>query len=134
MERVSIERVVRSAYAARVKGDLDGIMKHFGEAASFSLAGSVAVSPVPVAATGASAIREVLRRLVESIDFLAAEIVTMLVDGDRAAVHWRVRLRATTTGQEAQTELVDLIRFENGRIVAFHQFADTALANQLLRR
>ena len=73
--RAEIDRVVRSVYAARVADDLDGMMRHFSDAPHFSLAGSAAASPIPLAVTGAAAIREVMRRLVASFEFVEAEIV-----------------------------------------------------------
>ena len=41
-------------------------------------------------------------------------------------------MRATATGQEAETEFVDILRVENGKIVSFKQFVDTALASRMV--
>lgn len=131
-ERAEIENLVKAVYAARMRGDLDGVMRHFSDQARFSLAGSPAASPVPTSASGHAAVREVLRRLIASFDFSEARIVAMVVEGQRAAVHSSVRVRATATGQVAVTEIVDLIQFDGDRIASFHQFADTALAARLL--
>jgi ketosteroid isomerase-like protein len=132
VNRTQIEEVVRSAYEARVRGDLDAVMAHFADGAQFSLTGSATASPVPLSASGGAAVREVMRRLVEGFEFRDPKILTLIVEEDRAAVHWTVRVRATATGREAQTELVDLLRFSDGKIASFQQFADTALAAQLL--
>ena len=136
MNRVEIDKLLRSAYDARIRGHLDEMLGHFSDGAHFSVVGSPAASPVPATAFGHAAIREVLRRLTDSIEFLAAEIRDIIVDPEtgHAAVHSRVRIRARGSDQEAETELVDLIRIEGGRIVSFRQFADTALASHLLQR
>lgn len=133
MARDEVERVVRSAYAARKIGDLDAVMGHFADHAQFALAGSTAASPVPMSASGGAAIRTVMERLIASFEFHDVEMLDTIIDGDKAAVHWRVRVRATESGAEAVTEFVDILRVEGGRIVAFTQFADTALATSLLR-
>jgi ketosteroid isomerase-like protein len=47
-------------------------------------------------------------------------------------MHWRVQVRASPSGEAAETELVDLVAFRDGKILSFRQFADTALASRLL--
>ena len=127
-----IAALVRAAYEARRRGDLDAVMTHFSPRAQFMLVGSPAASPVPSSALGAAAVREVLRRLMASFEMDELELLDLLVDGSRAAVHWRARIRAPATGAEAETELLDLLAFEDDKIVSFRQFADTALAARLL--
>jgi ketosteroid isomerase-like protein len=131
-DRARIEDVIRTAYAARMSGDVEAVMGHFAPNANFSIAGSPVASRVPTAATGAAAVREVMERLVAAFEFSDARIVSMIVEGDRAAVHWSVRVRSPGTGEEAQTELVDLVRLEGDKIISLQQFADTALAQRLL--
>lgn len=131
-ETGAIDQVVQAAYAARMKGDLDGVLSHFADGAVFSVSGSPATSPVPTAVSGRSAIREVMRRLLEGFEFKETELVTMLVDGDQAAFHWHVKVRAVGTGQEAETDILDLVRIADGKIVSFRQFADTALINRMI--
>ena len=130
--RREIEPVVRAAYEARRRGDLDGVMAHVAPRAQFMLVGSPAASPVPSSALGAAAVREVLRRLMASFELSDVELLSLLVDGSKVAVHWRARVRVPATGAEADTELLDLLVFEEDKIVSFRQFADTALAARLL--
>jgi ketosteroid isomerase-like protein len=131
-QKVRIEQVIRAAYEARRRGDLDRVMAHFAPRAQFFLVGSPAASPVPSSALGAAAVREVLRRLMASFEFRDVELRTMLIQGSKAAVHWSARVRVPGTGKEAETELLDLLQFEGEKIVSFKQFADTALAGRLL--
>lgn len=132
MNRDSVEALIRAAYEARLRGDLDEVVAHFADGASFSVSGSPAVSPVPTAASGRAAIREVLRRLLEGFEFSQLKLVSLLVDGDRAAAHWHVRVKALGSGYDAETDIVDLIRVQDGRITEFRQFADTALINRMI--
>ncbi len=73
-----------------------------------------------------------MERLLTAFDFSDLEPVDMLIDGDRAVVHWKVAVRSASTGESAETEIVDLFRFEGDKVVAMQQFADTALAQRLL--
>ena len=47
-------------------------------------------------------------------------------------MQWRVHVKAAGKQEGAVTELVDILRVEDGQIVSFKQFADTALAARLL--
>lgn len=130
-DRQTIERVVRAAYAARGEGDVAGMMDHLTPDASFRIAGSNEASPIPCR-VDAAACGSALRTLVDFFDFVDHELVDLVVEGDRAVAHWRVRVRARATGETADTELLDLMRFEGDRIASFTQFCDTAMAAKLL--
>ena len=53
-------------------------------------------------------------------------------EGDGATVQWRGKFRSSITGETAETDLVDVIRFKEGRISSFIEFCDTALAARLM--
>lgn len=131
MTREHIEDLVKQAYAARVRGDLDGLMQYFGDNPHFTLAGSTAASPVPISVAGKAAVREALRRLMDGFEFGEAELVNIIVEGPDAAVHSRLRIRVPGAAEWSVTEVVDLLRFEGDKIVSIKQFADTALAARL---
>jgi len=131
-DRAVMERVIREAYAARVAGDVDGVMQHFGPDAEFCIAGCPSASAVPCRISGHDEVRSAMERLLTAFDFSDLEPVDMLIDGDRAVVHWKVAVRSASTGESAETEIVDLFRFEGDKVVAMQQFADTALAQRLL--
>lgn len=130
-DRQTVERVVRAAYAARAEGDVAGMMTHLTPDASFRIAGSNEASPIPCRVE-AAACGSALHALVDFFAFVEHELIDLVVEGDRAAARWRVRVRARATGETAETELVDLLRFEGDRIASFTQFCDTALAAKLL--
>ena len=45
-DRTTIERTLRNAYAARVRGDREGVTRHFAADADFQIMGSPKASPV----------------------------------------------------------------------------------------
>ena len=132
-ERFEIERVLEEAYAARKRGDVDGILRLFSADVHFQLAGSISASPIPLRTAGAAQFRTVLDRLVRTFEWVDQQILCMLIDGSRAAVHWRGKIRSTATGETVDTELVDIVEFKDGRIVSFVEFCDTALATRLMK-
>jgi ketosteroid isomerase-like protein len=132
MDRASVEKIVREAYAARQRGDLEATCQHFCDDAQFAVMGSPEASPVAMQANRSDGIREALGGLIAAVDFVEHEVLAVIVEGDRAAVHSRVRMRAKATSNEAVTEMVELVRLQDWKIASFQQFCDTAVASRLL--
>ena len=131
-DRAAIEAMLRDAYAARVRGDVDATVRHFADDAVFTLAGAKEASPVAMRCTDCEALRGALGGLVGAFEFKDHQIVSLIVEGQKAAVHARVRVRATATGEEVTTEMVDLVTVRDGKIASFLEFVDTALAAKML--
>ena len=104
-----------------------GISPH----ARFQMAGSNA-SPIATLVEGAEQYRPLLAGMIKTFDILEYKIVSMLIDGSKAAVQWRARMRSTVTGETVDTDLFDLIEMEDGRIRSFFEFCDTALAARMM--
>ncbi len=131
-DRSQIETLLKSAYTARKRGDIEGIIQVFSDTPHFELAGAQQASPIALRCTDRDAFRSLMAGLIKTFEFLDHEILSMIIDGDKAAVHWRSRMRSGVTGEEVVTELVDLVTIENGRIKSFIEFCDTALAAKLM--
>jgi ketosteroid isomerase-like protein len=131
-DRNEVEALLRAAYAARKRGDVEAILGVFAENAHFGLAGPRQASPVAMCGTGLEALRAQLTGLVQAFEWLDQEILSMIVEESRAAVHWRGRIRSAVTGDEVETEVVDIASVENGKIVSFVEFCDTGLAARLM--
>ncbi|MCC6776339.1 MAG: nuclear transport factor 2 family protein [Hyphomicrobiales bacterium] len=118
--RDDIEKLLRETYAARQRGDLDGICRAFAPDGRFQMAGSNA-SPVAVRVEGCEQYRPLLAGMIKTFEISDYSIPNMLIEGDKAAVHWRAEMRSAITGQTVETELLDLIEIEieNGRITSF---------------
>jgi ketosteroid isomerase-like protein len=81
--------------------------------------------------TDCESLRSAMAGLVGAFEFKDHQIVSLIVEGQKAAVHTRVRLRAAATGEEVTTEMVDLVEVRDGKIASFLEFCDTALAAKL---
>jgi ketosteroid isomerase-like protein len=131
MDRATIEALVKDAYAARLRGDVEATVRYFTDDAVFALAGAKDASPVALRCTGCDALRGAMAGLVGAFAFRDHEIVSLVIEGAKAVAHVRVRVRATATGEEALTEMADFFTFENGKIKSFLEFCDTALAAKM---
>ena len=130
--RDDIERTLRTAYEARQRGDLDALAAVFAPHARFRMAGSNA-SPIATLVEGAEQYRPLFAGMIKTFEILDLKIVTMLVEGAKAAVQWHARMRSSVTGETVETDLFDLVEIEDGRIVSFFEFCDTALAARLMK-
>lgn len=130
-ERATIESILKDAYAARLRGDVEGMVRHFADDAVFALAGAREASPVALRCSDCDSMRAAMAGLVGAFEFKSHDIVALVVEGDRAVAHTRVTVRAAATGEEAVTEMADIVTFENGKIKSFLEFCDTALAAKM---
>ena len=121
-DRLDIDRLLRELYGARMRGDLDGVCRTFSNDAKFQLAGASHASPIAITAVGIKEIRSWLALLIKTFRLKDHTIFSMIIDGTRAAVHWRARIYSNITGITVLTELVDLVEVQNGRIGSYTEF------------
>lgn len=131
-DRAKMEQTLRTVYAARQRGDVDGLMQHLAPEPVFHMAGAAHASPVAMRIEGTEPFRAAMQQMVTIFVMEDYDLHTILIDGDRAAVQWHARFRSTVTGDRLETELFNLVTFKDGRIVSFMQFCDTAAAAKLM--
>jgi ketosteroid isomerase-like protein len=119
MERAAFERLLSELYDARAAGALERLCALFGPDAVFKISGSSDGKPIALAARGTEEVRSWLAVLVKTFRLTRHEILSMVIDGDRAAVHWRASIHSRVTGASVPTELVDLVEVRAGRIGSY---------------
>lgn len=133
MNREAIKALIEKAYEARRTEDIEGIMAIFHPDGKFELAGSKEHTAAAGSAQGHQDLRTTLVGLVATFQFVQRHVISVLIDGDQAAVHSRVELRFIPKDRTVTTDLLDLWEFENGKIIELVEFVDTALVNELMR-
>jgi ketosteroid isomerase-like protein len=133
VDRASIDKLIRDAYAARSAKDLDAISRIFKQDAVFQLAGSQDIFPAAMRAQGNAQLVAMIKSLIEGFDFLDQKMLTSVIEGDKAAVHWSVKIKHNPTGKTFDTELLDLWTLEDGRVASLVQFCDTALIASIMQ-
>ena len=124
--REDMLEVVRGAYAARDRGDLDGLMAGLHAEAVFTLVGDESALALVGSVQGHPKLREAFGQFIANFGFVERKILSELVDGERAAVHSCLVVRYQPTGKSFATDVLDLFRFKDGKIVELVEFADTA--------
>jgi ketosteroid isomerase-like protein len=90
---------------------------------------------VHCAAAGAfrgDSLRQAFEALCRLYPAAGLEVLTLVIDGDRAAVRVLASLTFAPTGEPVSTELAHFWLFENDRPVEIVEFVDTAWAAQLM--
>ena len=130
--RTHMEQAVRSLYAARVQGDLDGAVKDLAEDAVFSLNGrGTGVPAMSQDCCGKTAVRESVGQLIDNWRFDDWTETSLLVDGNKIALQWTAHVTFVPTRKSATLQVVDVITIRDGKIVDFRQSTDTAMLMQL---
>jgi ketosteroid isomerase-like protein len=123
---------IHRAYDARGRGDIEGLMAEFHKDAVFELKGERKLLQVAGTVEGQSKVRATLAGLIEAFEFLKRDIVDTVVEGDRAAVHSRLEIRFVPKDTVFVTDVLDMFRFESGKIIQLVEFADTALVKSVM--
>jgi ketosteroid isomerase-like protein len=128
-DREQILQTIEEAYAARVRGDREALAAHWAPDALFRIAGRAdLIADLPMGEADPS-----VARLIELFRFHDLERIDAVVEGNTAAIHWRVRVSAGDC-EPVETELFDLFKIgPGGEILSLVQFGDTALIAHLLR-
>ena len=94
----------------------------FSDDGTFQIAGASDGKPIAVNANGLAEFRPWLSVMVKAFRLSDYALLSLVVDGNRAAVHWRVRILSKITGVTIPTELVDLVEVRADRIASYTEF------------
>ena|ERR1700689_4631442 len=121
-DRLQIAELIRALHAARTAGQLDELCQLFCADARFRVAGSSAGKPIAISATGMEEIRSWLSIMVKTFKLTDYQLLSLVIDGSEAAVHWRAQIHSKITGVAIATELVDLVQVRDQRIASYTEF------------
>src|ERR1700733_1430394 len=122
MNRLEIEQLLKELHAARTEGQLDRLCALLRPDASFKIAGASDGKPIAITAHGTREIRTWLAVMLKTFKLSRYQLLSVVIDGARAAAHWRVDIHSKITGVVVPTELVDLVEVSEGRITAYREF------------
>ncbi len=132
MDRTVIESLVDEMYSVRKSNDVARVLKLFSDEASFRMSGDTGPGRIASSDTGGEEFSEMMRTMVQTWRWLDHRILDRLIDGNNAAIRYRAKMVFTPTGQTVETDIFDLITFENGKIKKMVEFVDTAIATELM--
>ncbi|MFO1162558.1 MAG: nuclear transport factor 2 family protein [Reyranellaceae bacterium] len=125
--RSHIENTLRSLYVARVKDDLEGTVKDLAEDVVFGINGrGTGVPSLGVPVKGKPAAKAAIGDLIAAWKFADWTERSLMVDGERAMLHWTAHITFVPTGKSETFEVCDIVTFRDGKIIEFRQNTDTA--------
>lgn len=124
--RAAIETLIKGAYEARHRGDLDALMDCFHDECSYRLAGAAEPDAMFGQPVGRPAVRAQMQGLIGAFVFSNIETLSLTVEADRAALHWRADVFCVPTGRGGSFEIMDMFKVSDGKIASVVQFTDTA--------
>ena len=123
---------VRRVFKARDAGLLGDLMAECHPDVVFTLAGDRGANEMAGCMSGHAEVKQAAAKLIDTFQFVQRDILTELVDQDRVAVRSRVTVRSCPTNMTRETEILDLFRIQDGKIVELIEFADTALIKTMV--
>lgn len=121
-ERREVEEVLRALHATRLEANLEQLCALFAPDAHMRIQGTSDGKPIAVDARGTAQIRPWLSVLVKTFRLRDYQLLSLTIEGARAAAHWRVNIHSKITGALVATELVDLIEVRDGHILSYIEF------------
>jgi ketosteroid isomerase-like protein len=122
IDRFAYELLLTELHAARIGGPLDRLCALFAPDVQFRIAGASDGKPISINAQGGEAVRPWLTMLLKTFRVNDYCLLTRVIDGDRATVHWSADIHSKITGSRMRTELVDLVEVCESRIVCYTEF------------
>jgi len=129
--RETMRVLIEQAYAARARGDADALMSAFHADSIFEFKGDKRALEMAGVTEGHADIRELMTGFIAAFEFTDREILSMIIEGDDACVHSRLRIIYRPKNESFTTDVIDLLKFKDGKIASLVEFADTALIKQI---
>lgn len=126
-----LKDIVKQIYQARGEGDLDRLMSFFGDNCVFRVAGNRHLAQLTDPVVGSAALREAMRHFIDTWEMKDLKFVDVHIDGDVALVHREGHMRHIST--DFDTEIMDKITFDNGKVIEVVEFLDTLQVAVLLK-
>jgi ketosteroid isomerase-like protein len=120
--RSEVEMLLHELYTARGHGDLEGVCRLFSETAKFEIVSASHGNPVAVNTNGANEFRPLLTLLIRTFKISDHMIFSMIIDGPKAAVHWRANVHSKITGRTVPTEFIDIVEIQTHHISSYLEF------------
>jgi ketosteroid isomerase-like protein len=135
MSEESTRAVVTDLYAAYARRDFDRVAALIDDDVDWAIHGPVQVFPFVGHRRGKVAVLEALGGIAKDYLLESYEPQIMIVEGDRAAVMSDVAFKQRATGRVLRFHIANFLRFRDGRLIEFREFANTFdLVEQALGR
>jgi len=124
-------QIIKDAFEAFQRGDIPAILASLDPGVDWQgIIGTEGVLPQGSRRQGIPAVGEFFRQVAETTEFSAFEPADFIADGNHVVALGRYAGRFKRSGQRFSTDWVMVFTFQNGRVVRFREFADSAQVNR----
>jgi len=121
-------KVVKQAYEAFKRGDIQGVLNTMSEDVDWFSPGPSDVVPTAGRRHGREQVAKFFSTLESTEEIQQFEPQDFIAQGDKVVVTGRYRARIKPTGKTVESDWVHIHGFRGGKIVTFREFLDTAAA------
>jgi ketosteroid isomerase-like protein len=122
VERAIAQRTIETLHAARVAGDLAGMLSVFSADGRYEILGASADKSIAIRAKDLADFRPWLAMMVKVFRLTNYELLSFTVESPRIVAHWRADIYSKVTGVTVPTELVDVVDIGDRGIVKYTEF------------
>jgi ketosteroid isomerase-like protein len=120
-------QVVKDAYAAFGRGDVNGILALLDDSVEWEgVKGTEGVAPHAGIRRGKLAVAEFFRTLATTLDFQLFEPREFVAQGDAVVVIGRYKATVKSTNRSSESDWVMVFNLRNGTVTRFREFTDSA--------
>lgn len=131
----STRDAVIDIYAAYARRDLERVAGYIDDDIEWIIDAPVHIFQFAGMRKGKAAVLETMKGLAQRYELKTYEPEVIIVDGDRAAVMSNTSFLQRTSGRIIRVRLANFLRFRDGRVFEFREFANTFdLVEQALGR
>jgi ketosteroid isomerase-like protein len=128
-DRDTILKNIEAGYEARTCGDREALALLWAPGGTYRMVGAETLAGIAEGHTDAN---EAIGALIDMFQFHQVERLATLVDGNCAALHWRITFTSRDS-EPATVELCDLWEVaDDGKLKSLTQFTDTQLLARYL--
>lgn len=122
---ITTRAAVTELYDAYARRDFERVAAVIDDDIDWIIYGPVQVFPFAGHRRGRQAVLEALGGIAKDYVLERYEPRIVIVEGDRAAVMSNVAFRQRSTGRTVSTQLANFLRFKDGKLVEFREFANS---------
>ncbi|MEM7250141.1 MAG: nuclear transport factor 2 family protein [Pseudomonadota bacterium] len=132
MNRDKIMHSLDELYRTRLTNDPSVCIHCFADDGALRLSGTLPNGDPMPAAQGRAALSAALKELTDTWRWRERETLSLTIDGNQAAVRYRLTTDHIPSGQVIVTEIMDHVRFDDdARVLEVVEYVDTALIERL---
>jgi ketosteroid isomerase-like protein len=121
-DKALAQRTIETLHAARVAGDLAGMLSVFSADGNYEILGASADKSIAIRARTLDEFRPWLAMMVKVFRLTNYQLLSLTAESPRIVAHWRADIYSKVTGVTVPTELVDVVELGARGVVKYTEF------------